>query len=127
MNSRSPIQLSSELRRLQAPQKSDGVVLMAVVFLSLFLLGNFLFAPGAASAVIMGLFLCGVGFACARLLNAAAKVVEIRRSLATSLVVSGAAMCGGSQAQPGATQAVFNNGPQSLPLTEWLGGSEHLN
>jgi hypothetical protein len=65
------------LRRWELRQKFDGYLVMMMVFMSLLPVVNFVSSPGVGSACVMGLFLVGLGVACARLVISAAKVVEI--------------------------------------------------
>jgi len=127
MNERSNGSYRSALEVWEARQSADGTLVSVLAIATVFPVGRFLFAPGAASAWVMGIFLLAVCMACARLLNSAAMVVRCRaasparvatQSAADEVVLDVYERAGGLDYQTGRSTSAF-----WLPTPGWHYGA----
>jgi uncharacterized membrane protein len=84
MNPRLKPELRRDLAQRELRQKQDGYLVWFMVIISLFPVVNFVLSPSASTTFVMALFLIGLGAACVRLLNAAAKAVALRQLIGSS-------------------------------------------
>jgi len=109
MNPQTKSELMGELWRWKSRQKCDGYLVLGMVIITLFPYANFLVSPGAATKLIMGLFLVGLVIACVRLLNSASKVAELRKLIWSSHETFGAVSLSYSEIQPDSASQARRN------------------
>ena len=114
------------LARWQTQQKSDGVTLLMVAGLAAIAVANFLLFPETLSAVVMGLFLAGLGLTGVRLVRTAARVVELKRAIGDAPGIGGQDSPRLESPSDPAVPAA-GTAPDSVSPEQWFVGPEFLN
>jgi hypothetical protein len=68
---------AAALQIWQSRQRADGNLLTALVVVGVLVTARFVYSPGVDSAFVMAIVFVAVGMGCMRLLNSAARVVQI--------------------------------------------------